>query len=137
MGPPSSPPGGSLASPSPFLTNNNILRVADKAKPQQSSGEQEQKVKEIKQEQKKEKGKKKQSKNLPENTSQDDKKPSAATTSASETECIICLDSPRTHLIIPCFHLIACEDCIQNFAVGSECPVCRGNITDTKRIYSS
>jgi hypothetical protein len=51
--------------------------------------------------------------------------------------CIICLDSPRTHLIIPCFHFIACEDCIQNFAVGSECPVCRTRVMETKQVFTS
>jgi hypothetical protein len=51
--------------------------------------------------------------------------------------CIICLDHPRTHLIMPCFHFIACSDCIQNFAVGSECPVCRTRVMETKQVFYS
>lgn len=53
-----------------------------------------------------------------------------------DNSCIICMDKPRSCLIIPCFHLICCHDCIINFPVGSNCPCCRGVVEQTKEVYS-
>jgi hypothetical protein len=52
-----------------------------------------------------------------------------------ERTCIICFVKPRSHLFVPCFHLVSCTDCIQNFCCGNPCPVCRTQITEMKQVY--
>jgi hypothetical protein len=49
--------------------------------------------------------------------------------------CIICFVNPRSHLFVPCFHLVSCADCIQNFRCGNLCPVCRTQIIEMKQVY--
>jgi hypothetical protein len=130
-----------------LLSLDNALRVADKGKnaaavdlPQQKKQQQQEQQqdkgsKEPKQELSK-KAKKKAAQNIPESASQSEKKPAATKAVAVESECMICMDGPRTHLIMPCFHLIACSDCIKNFPVGSKCPMCRGHVADTRKVFT-
>jgi hypothetical protein len=43
-----------------------------------------------------------------------------------ESECIVCMDAPRSVLLLPCKHLALCSHCwLQNM---KECPCCRGLI---------
>lgn len=51
--------------------------------------------------------------------------------------CIICVTEPRSHIFIPCFHLIYCANCVQKVIRGSSCAVCRGTIEDIKQVYLS
>lgn len=41
--------------------------------------------------------------------------------------CLICLDQPRTHVALPCGHVVACATCAPQ--VSGQCPCCRGNLT--------
>eukprot|EP00775_Hariotina_reticulata_P007565 gene7565-7772_t len=50
------------------------------------------------------------------------------------TCCVVCLDAPRSVLLLPCKHLALCEECSQSLQAssrdkgtgsGSCCPVCR------------
>ena len=43
-------------------------------------------------------------------------------TVGGETTCIVCFDSPKTHLATPCGHQCACGSCA---AKMKECPYCR------------
>ena len=31
-----------------------------------------------------------------------------------ECECVVCLEAPRTHLAVSCFHLALCEECCKS-----------------------
>ncbi len=48
--------------------------------------------------------------------------------------CSICLDNTITLLIEPCNHICICDKCI-NSLVSKECPICRTNISATRKIY--
>jgi hypothetical protein len=63
--------------------------------------------------------------------------PPAKPIEETDRTCVICLDQPRSHLIIPCYHFIACSDCIRNFGFGSECPMCRTKVIETKQVFTS
>jgi hypothetical protein len=48
------------------------------------------------------------------------------------TCCVVCLDAPRSVLLLPCKHLALCEECSQSLqgsaggtGSGGCCPVCR------------
>jgi len=51
--------------------------------------------------------------------------------------CVICLgEHAATHAVVPCGHLAFCGTCAQHpTAKNGRCPVCRGPIADTVRIY--
>ena len=40
--------------------------------------------------------------------------------------CVICLDEPRSHIAVTCFHLVVCRRCSRSV---SACPVCRADTT--------
>jgi hypothetical protein len=33
---------------------------------------------------------------------------------AEETLCVVCMDAPKTHIVLPCLHMCACEASSQN-----------------------
>ena len=49
--------------------------------------------------------------------------------------CIICMDNPRTHVILPCFHFISCRECVGGLT--NLCPVCRLPIEGAREIYTT
>jgi hypothetical protein len=51
--------------------------------------------------------------------------------------CCICRESVRTILILPCRHLCVCESCSECSALQGKCPVCRGKISDTIKVFCS
>lgn len=53
------------------------------------------------------------------------------TTIGSETECCICLDAPPSVAFLPCGHVCCCAKC----GIVSICPMCRGNIAQTVKLY--
>lgn len=55
----------------------------------------------------------------------------AATTTFS-MDCKICFDRPIEVLLLPCKHLVCCQIC---GALSSTCPVCRGRVSETLRVY--
>ena len=44
-----------------------------------------------------------------------------------DEECIVCFESPRTHVFFPCGHLIVCEACADMIAPNGRgaCPICK------------
>jgi hypothetical protein len=45
-------------------------------------------------------------------------------------ECVICLDSESTQVLIPCGHKCLCNNCSSNLLENSKCcPLCRTQIT--------
>ena len=50
-----------------------------------------------------------------------------------ECECVICLEAPRTHLAVSCFHLALCEASCKSL---TSCPLCRAD-TAFRPVYLS
>ena len=40
------------------------------------------------------------------------------------SDCVVCLDAPRTEVLPPCGHLAVCAACTAQPAVRKLCPVC-------------
>lgn len=49
-----------------------------------------------------------------------------------ELACIVCLDDPKCVLFGPCNHICCCEACAEGLM---ECPMCRSEITLSKRVF--
>uniref|UniRef100_A0A7S2DAG0 RING-type domain-containing protein n=1 Tax=Octactis speculum TaxID=3111310 RepID=A0A7S2DAG0_9STRA len=49
-----------------------------------------------------------------------------------ERACVVCLDSLKTTLLLPCSHLCLCSTCAP---LVTHCPVCRTPIQDRKAVY--
>ena len=57
--------------------------------------------------------------------------PSAAT---AET-CVVCMDAPRQHVMVPCGHLCACASCASAMVRRRSCPMCRATVTNSMRVF--
>lgn len=57
-------------------------------------------------------------------------------TSNFKNECVVCLDPPRDHIILPCKHVCLCGDCAEDYLEGGveECPQCRVKIIEIKQV---
>ena len=45
-----------------------------------------------------------------------------------ECECVVCLEAPRTHLAVSCFHLALCEECCKSLQKSlTSCIICRAD----------
>ena len=51
------------------------------------------------------------------------------------TECVICLDALKSHVLTPCGHVCVCEACAKSIQVGDPCPVCRKEVAAKFRVY--
>ena len=55
---------------------------------------------------------------------------------SESTMCYMCLSEPKAHLLLPCGHKCACEDCVTLLNVpGATCPLCRADVTSSMRVY--
>lgn len=52
--------------------------------------------------------------------------------SIGDRACCICREKEKTHAIAPCFHMCVCSVCSTRI---SSCPLCRGPLISTHRIY--
>ncbi len=50
-------------------------------------------------------------------------------------ECVVCVENSQSHVIVPCFHLCLCEDCVDVVKKAGTCPICRGEIKEIKKIF--
>merc|ERR1712129_320694 len=48
------------------------------------------------------------------------------------TECVICLDKPRTHCCVPCGHKCLCVNCVGSI---SKCPICQRELMYFIKVY--
>jgi hypothetical protein len=55
-----------------------------------------------------------------------------ATPKAEDLSCVVCLERPRTVVVLPCRHLSLCEMCAPALV---ECPMCRGAVSDTLVVF--
>jgi hypothetical protein len=49
-------------------------------------------------------------------------------------ECVVCMQRPQEIAFIPCGHLSVCHICAPSMTT---CPVCRGGIENTLRVYAA
>ena len=58
---------------------------------------------------------------------------------AEETQCVVCFDAPKDHIIVPCGHMCVCEACAEQLTQTRTpmCPVCRGPILQTVKVFCS
>jgi len=47
--------------------------------------------------------------------------------------CVVCMEKPKTHLLVPCGHKCLCEDCSKKDL--KDCPICRKAILQTLKVY--
>ena len=53
-----------------------------------------------------------------------------------DAECVVCLDKPKDHLIMPCMHMCLCEECAQDFGdPKASCPICGKKVKKVARIF--
>ena len=58
---------------------------------------------------------------------------SAQTRNECVNECVVCLSAAAVMAMLDCGHLCACEKCAPDLSM---CPICRGRITEIKRIWA-
>ena len=66
-----------------------------------------------------------------------------ATTAASFDDgdcCVVCLDSAKTHLFVPCGHQCVCAGCAASIMAlrprsSRQCPICRAQAKSMLRVY--
>ena len=56
-------------------------------------------------------------------------------TNAFVGECVICMDAAATHIVVPCGHQSLCSSCTARY--HGQCPVCRGNIVQIIKVYTT
>jgi hypothetical protein len=58
---------------------------------------------------------------------------------AEEMQCVVCFDAPKDHLIVPCGHQCVCAGCAEQLTNTRTptCPVCRGPIRETVKVFCS
>jgi hypothetical protein len=58
---------------------------------------------------------------------------------AGETMCVVCMDAPKDHLIVPCGHQCVCARCAEQLTNTRTptCPVCREPIQQTVKVFCS
>lgn len=49
--------------------------------------------------------------------------------------CVICMDSPKTVLLLPCSHLCVCSNCSERAELVN-CPLCRNAIESTIKTFA-
>ena len=49
-------------------------------------------------------------------------------------ECVVCLERPKSHVLIPCGHQCICETCQARLIPGN-CPVCRKRCEIAVKVY--
>ena len=50
----------------------------------------------------------------------------------ADPSCVVCLDRPRTIVVLPCRHLSMCEACAAGMAL---CPMCRGGVREAMPVF--
>jgi hypothetical protein len=58
---------------------------------------------------------------------------------AEETQCVVCFDAPKDHIIVPCGHQCVCASCAEQLTKTRTpmCPVCRGPLRKTMKVFCS
>ena len=68
-------------------------------------------------------------------TEQNDKKARREVPDGKKS-CCVCLDHPATSAFVPCGHMCVCDACVLEMEVDGQCPICRGEIAMTLKIFT-
>ena len=51
--------------------------------------------------------------------------------------CVVCMDQPRTRLLVPCGHLCLCDECelFEESSSLAGCPICREDVVQVQAVY--
>jgi hypothetical protein len=52
-----------------------------------------------------------------------------------QSECVVCLDTPKTVCLFPCNHVCLCEACSKDGGNLTPCPICRQAVTSQSKIF--
>jgi hypothetical protein len=54
-----------------------------------------------------------------------------------ETQCVVCFDAPKDHILVPCGHQCVCGACAEQLTRTRTptCPVCREPIRETVKVF--
>lgn len=52
---------------------------------------------------------------------------------SNDLKCLICLDKKKSFVAIPCFHVIACETCVNKLKLI--CPLCRSKVNKFEKLF--
>jgi hypothetical protein len=65
--------------------------------------------------------------------------PALQANDAEETQCVVCFDAPKEYAIVPCGHMCVCASCADQLTKTRTpmCPVCRGPIRETMKVFCS
>jgi hypothetical protein len=57
---------------------------------------------------------------------------------AEEDLCVVCMDAPKSHAVMPCLHQCVCEACAQQLLEqgAQSCPVCRGPFEAIGQVFT-
>ena len=63
--------------------------------------------------------------------------PAAPHADDDENQCVLCLDAPMDHIIIPCGHQCVCGACAEALKREAHpaCPLCREPIILTAKVF--
>jgi hypothetical protein len=53
----------------------------------------------------------------------------------SRLQCIVCMDREKSTMLLPCKHLMYCEDCAALALAQKKCFFCNGAVEGRDRIY--
>lgn len=53
----------------------------------------------------------------------------------SNDECCICLDQKSNILLLPCNHMIICDQCCASIYNSKKCPICQGDVYSYNLLY--
>jgi len=60
----------------------------------------------------------------------------AAVADAAVNECVVCMESEKSHILVPCGHQCVCEVCAVNLVSTKQaCPVCRAPVLQVIKVY--
>lgn len=48
-----------------------------------------------------------------------------------EPDCVVCLDTQKEQIFVPCGHFCMCKGCIKQLVQPKKCPICRESIKAT------
>ena len=61
---------------------------------------------------------------------------SSAGSDATTHECVVCMDSKKSHALVPCGHMCVCKKCAETIlATRQLCPVCRALVLQVFKVY--
>jgi hypothetical protein len=53
------------------------------------------------------------------------------------TNCAVCMQRPKTTMLLPCNHVCLCSECASlALEIIKVCPICRGSISSTTTVYT-